>query len=267
MVTGASSGIGAAIARRLAAGDVGHLVLVARRTDRLNVLAAELELEHAATCEVLPADLADLESLARIEARLRDPGEHRPIDLLVNNAGLGTSGLFVDLPVDAEDNEIRVNVLALMRLSRAGLAPMVERGHGALMNISSMATYQPTPGLATYGGTKAFVTMFSEALHEEVRGTGVSVTAVLPGYTRTEFQEHVGDSDYNDAPGFAWMSAESVADAAVVATAKGKALCVPGAGYKAITAGLTPVPRSARRWLMGKVSGKATKLARTATRS
>jgi short-subunit dehydrogenase len=262
LVTGASSGIGAALARGLARRHVGHLVLVARRTDRLDALATELDAAHGTTCEVLPADLADPASLARVEERLAVPGDRPAIDLLVNNAGLGTSGPFVTLPIEGEDREIKVNVLALVRLSRAALAPMVDRGHGAVMNVASMATYRPSPGLATYGASKAFVTMFSEALHEELRGSGVSVTAVLPGYTKTEFQAQVGDSQYNDAPSFAWMSADSVAADAIEATRRGRALCVPGVGYKLIAGGLTPLPRSARRWLMGKASGKATALAR-----
>ncbi len=262
LVTGASSGIGEALARRLAAGGVGHLVLVARRADRLETLAAQLGADHGTTTEVLVADLADPGALASVEARLAEPGDEPAVDLLVNNAGLGTSGAFVTLPVDGEDHEIRVNVLALVRLCRAALAPMVERGTGAVMNISSMASYQPSPGLATYSASKAFVTMFSEALHEEVRGTGASVTAVLPGFTRTEFQAKVGDSEFNDAPAFVWMTAEAVAEAAITATAAGKALCIPGLGYKAVAAAVTPFPRSARRWLMGRASGKATKLAR-----
>jgi short-subunit dehydrogenase len=143
---------------------------------------------------------------------------------------------------------------------------MVERGHGAVMNISSIATYQPSPGLATYGGSKAFVTMFSEALHEEVRGSGVTVTAVLPGYTRTEFQQHVGSSGYDDAPDFAWLSADTVAAAAVAATAAGKALCVPGTGYKVVTGVLTPLPRTTRRWMMGRLAGRATQVARRTKR-
>jgi short-subunit dehydrogenase len=261
LITGASSGIGAAIARRLAALGVGHLVLVARRAERLEALAAELAAAHDTSVEVLAADLADPDELGRVETRLGEGGE-RAIDLLVNNAGLGTSGPFISLPVDREDHEIQVNVVALVRLSRAALAPMVERGRGAVMNLSSMASYQPSPGLATYGATKAFVTMFSEALHEEVRGTGVTVTAVLPGFTRTEFQQVVGDSDFNDAPSFVWMTADAVAATAVADTAKGKALCVPGTGYKLITGVLTPIPRSARRWLMGRSSGQATKVAR-----
>ncbi len=262
LVTGASSGIGAALAQQLAAGGVGHLVLVARRAHRLEELADRLGAAHGTTSEVLIADLADAEALATVEARLAEPGHRAPVDLLVNNAGLGTSGPFVTLPVDGEDHEIRVNVLALVRLCRAGLAPMVERGSGAVMNISSMASYQPSPGLATYSATKAFVTMFSEALHEEVRGTGATVTAVLPGFTRTEFQANVGDSEFNDAPGFVWMSADAVAEAALTATAAGRALCIPGIGYKAVAAAVTPLPRSARRWLMGRASGQATKLAR-----
>ena len=260
LITGASSGIGAAIARRLALGGVDALVLVARRAERLQELGDELGELYGTDVEVLGADLVNPADRATVEARLA--AVDAPVDLLVNNAGLGTSGLFVTLPIDAEENEVLLNVVAPLRLSHAALRAMVKRGHGAVMNISSMATYQPSPGMATYGATKAFVTLFSEALHEELRGTGVSVTAVLPGFTRTEFQENIGDSEFNSAPGFVWMTADAVADAAINATAQGKALCVPGAGYKVAAGLITPLPRSARRWLMGRASGQATKLAR-----
>lgn len=252
LVTGASSGIGEALARGLAASGVPDLVLVARRQERLDALAVELGDRHGTRVETLPADLVDPGSRAAVEARLGSADA--PVDLLVNNAGLGTSGRFVTLPADGEEHEVLLNVVAPLRLCRAALAPMVERGHGAVMNISSMACYQPSPGMATYSATKAFVSMFSESLFEELRGSGVTVTAVLPGFTRTEFQEHIADSEMNGAPGFVWMTADAVAAAAIDATARGKALCIPGAGYKVAAGLVSPLPRSARRWLMGKAS-------------
>lgn len=260
LVTGASSGIGEAITRRLAAAHVSRIVAVARRAERLDALATELREHHGVVVEVLAADLVQAEGRALVEQRLRD--EREPIDLLVNNAGLGTSGPFVSLPVDGEQHEIDLNVTALVRLTRAVLPGMVDRGRGAVLNVSSMACYQPSPGMATYGATKAFVTSFSEALHEELRGSGVSVTALLPGYTRTEFQAHLGDTEYNAAPGFVWMSADAVAAEAVAAAAAGKALCIPGLGYKVAAGLLTPLPRSTRRWLMGRSSGSAAALAK-----
>jgi len=249
LVTGASSGIGEATARLLAAHGVGRLVLVARRADRLERLAEDLGALHHTDVEVLAADLAEL---ARVEQRLSD-GD-RPIDLLVNNAGLGTSGLFASLPSDGEEHEIQVNVVALVRLTRAVLPGQIERGRGAVLNVSSMASYQPSPGGATYAATKAFVTSFSEAVHEEVRPSGVTVTALCPGFTRTEFQETSG-VDQSRVPGFAWTSVESVASAGLAGAAAGRALAVPGWGYRLIAGVTTPLPRTAKRWIMGRTAG------------
>jgi hypothetical protein len=252
LVTGASSGIGAALARELAAGGVGRLVLVARRAERLEALAADLADRHGTEVQVLVADLAERAGLAAVESRLASGTP--AVDLLVNNAGVGTAGRFVDAPVDALEAQLQLNVLALMRLSRAALPGMVGRGHGALCNVSSLASYQPAPGSAVYAAGKAFVTSLSESLHEEVRGTGVTVTAVCPGFTRTEFLDTSGGSEAAGMPDLVWMTAEAVAREAVVATARGRALCVPGLGYKALVAIETPLPRSARRWLIGRAS-------------
>lgn len=252
LVTGASSGIGAALTRLLAAHGVERLVLVARRVDRLEELAVELRAAHGTEVELLPADLADADELARVEQRLSDP--ELPIDLLVNNAGFGTSGAFASLPADGEEREILVNVVALVRLTRAALPGLLERNHGGVLNVSSMASYQPAPGNATYGATKAYVTSFTEALHEEVRGSGVTVTALCPGFTRTEFQQTAGVED-DHVPGLAWTSAELVAEVGLTAAAAGRALAIPGLAYKVAAGASTPLPRSARRWIMGRAAG------------
>lgn len=255
-MTGASSGIGESLCRELVdRGGLSSLVLVARREDRLVDLAAALRHSTPAlSVEVLAADLTDAVDRRQVEERLSSPGARPPVDLLVNNAGLGTAGPFWRLDPDGEQAEIDLNVSAVVALTRAALPGMVEQGRGAVVSVSSLAAYQPSPGMATYSATKAFVTLFSESLFEELRGTGVSTTAVLPGYTRTEFQEHLPGGGYDDAPAFAWMSARSVAAATVDAAVAGRALCVPGLGYKAAAAALTPVPRSGRRWLMGRLS-------------
>ncbi len=253
LVTGASSGIGEGFARRLAAGGT-DLVVVARRTDRLEALATELHEAHGVDVEVLTADLADPWPRAAVEARLADAG--RPIDLLVNNAGFGTSGPFVELDVDREDEEIRLNVIALVRLTHAALPGMIERGRGAVCNVSSVASFQPLPQNATYAATKAFVTSFSQALHEETRGTGVTVTALCPGFVQTEFQQH-SDTATSRVPSFAWLDVDHVVDAGLAATARGRAVAVPGATYKALDALAQVTPRGLVRRIAGAVTDRA----------
>jgi uncharacterized protein len=248
LVTGASSGIGTAFAKKLAErGDA--LVIVARSEGRLKELGDELHTAHGVEVEVLPVDLSDREELARVEARLTDG---TPIDLLVNNAGFGTKGRFAELDVGREDEEVRLNVLALMRLTRAALPGMVERDRGGVINVGSIGSFQPGPFNATYSATKAFVLSFSEALHEEVRGTGVNVLAVCPGLTRTDFQQR-GGFDTEWAPKAAWTSPEVVVERALRAIGKGKAVCVPGLQNR-MTASMTHLaPRSVVRRISSRV--------------
>jgi short-subunit dehydrogenase len=256
LVTGASSGIGEAFARALGRrGD--DLVLVARSAPRLEALAEELRAECGVDVEVLPADLVEPEGLAAVEERLRDPG--RLIGLLVNNAGFGTAGRFAELRVDEEEREIRLNVLALVRLTHTALMVMAMRGSGAIVNVSSLAAYQPNPGMATYGATKAFVSSFTQAVHEEAKGQDVHVMLVCPGFTRTEFQARAG-VDQSDVPGFAWMTADAVASEAVRALERKRAVCIPGTLYR-VTATLSDsTPSGLTRRIAGLV------LRRTATR-
>jgi short-subunit dehydrogenase len=228
LVTGASSGIGRAVAVQLAA-EGSDLVVVARRRDRLEDLAAELSGAHGVAVEVLVADVTDTEQLAAVEARLRSGAP--PVDLLVNNAGLGAHGAFAEIPIDWQEGQIRLNVLAPVRLSHAALEGMLARGTGGILNVSSIAGRQPMPHVATYAATKAYLSSFSHALHEEVRRQGVTVTALLPGFTRTEFHDAAGMSR-SAVPGLAWMSAEVVARAGLEAVARGRAQCVPGLGYR-----------------------------------
>lgn len=255
LVTGASSGIGDAIARALAAQGV-HLVVVARSVDRLDALAKELAVAHGVDVEVLAADLAVAEQLAAVEARVS--ASQDPIDLLVNNAGFGTSGAFVDLDLAEEQREVLVNNLALLRLTHAALKPMTAAGRGAVINVGSIAGFQPTPRNATYGATKAFVVSFSEALHEETRKRGVVVSALCPGFTRTEFQSN---ADYNTSaiPGFMWGTAEDVAKAGLDAAAKGDALCIPGGINKVAAATTAPLPRFLKRRVAGMIAARGTR--------
>ncbi|HEX4493027.1 MAG TPA: SDR family oxidoreductase [Acidimicrobiia bacterium] len=236
LITGASAGIGNAFASQLAARG-NDVVLVARDEERLQKLAAELRAQHNIAAEVLAADLTDTGALARVEARLADAA--RPIDTLVNNAGFGSNGLLHELDVDDETREINLNVVALVRLTHAALGPMVARRAGGILNVSSIAGMQPTPRNATYGATKAFVTSFTQSVHEELRGTGVRATVVCPGFTRTEFQERAG-IDSSRLPGFLWQSAGEVAAGALDALERGRAVYVPGTMNR-MTAGFVSV--------------------------
>lgn len=246
LVTGASSGIGEELVRLLSDGGVST-VAVARRADRLNDLASTL-----VGVEVLVADLETPDGQRAVVDRITDPGA--PIDLVVNNAGFGTSGRIVDLDPDRLAREVELNVAALTRISHAALSVMVPRQRGWLLNTSSVAGFQPAPYLAVYAATKAYVTSLSESLHEEVRGDGVTVTALCPGLTRTEFQ-HVSQTEHyqSSLPGFAWSSPADVAEAALTDLVKGRALSVPGAVNKIISATSNSTPRWARRLLSNVV--------------
>jgi uncharacterized protein len=252
LVTGASSGIGAALARQLAAEGTA-LVVVARDRARLEAVAAELsdEQRSGVTVEVLPADLADTGSRAAVEARIADTD--RAVDLVVNNAGFGTYGPLIDADIDIEEREIALNVTALVRLTHAAVRAMVPRGRGAVMNISSMAALQATPGNATYGATKGFVAMFGEAVSSELAGTAVTVTTVLPGFTHTEFHERAGVEPRRPL-GMPWQSAEDCAAEALAAAHAGQSWVVTGRVNKVAAAAAGPVPRRVRRWAAARVA-------------
>lgn len=240
MVTGASSGIGQALAADLARRGL-DLVVVARRQDRLEELADKLRAAHGRTVEVLAADLVDPAQRATVEARLAD--RDKPVDVLVNGAGFGTQGSFVELPVEPEDEEIRLNVLALTRLCHAALPGMVERGRGGVVNISSLAGLQPIPRWATYTATKAFVITFTRAVAAEVRRTGVHVMLLMPGFTETEFQDR-SQFDRRSIPGPAWMTPEAVAEQALDDLEKGRKESIPGVHNRvvAVATRLSPWP-------------------------
>lgn len=246
LVTGASSGIGRAVAVRLAAGG-SHLVLVARRAELLEALAEELRTTRHVEVEVLVADLTDPAGLAAVEDRLR---QEPPVDLLVNNAGVGAQGRFAEIPLDWQDAQVRLNVLAPMRLTHVALEGMLARRRGGVLNVSSIAGTQPLPNVATYSATKAYLSSFTHSLHEEVRRSGVSVTALLPGFTETEFHEVAG-ANRSIVPGAAWMSAEVVAAAGLRAVGRGRAQCVPGLGYRL----LSGLSRVTPWWLSRRVVG------------
>jgi short-subunit dehydrogenase len=238
LVTGASSGIGQAFARQLAAR--GHnLVVVARRGDRLEQLAKELDAQYGVGIEVLVADLAATAGLTTVEQRLAD--DDRPIDILVNNAGFGTAGTFASIDVDRQDEMVRLNVLAVVRLTHAALGGMLARGRGGVINVSSTAGFQPIPGWSTYAATKAFVSRFTEGIAGECANTGVAVTALCPGFTRTEFQDQA-DFGEDMVPRFLWQTPEEVALAGLEALERKRVYAVPGWAYRTleVTTGLLP---------------------------
>jgi short-subunit dehydrogenase len=253
LVTGASSGIGEAFARLLA--ERGHdVVLVARDQGRLEALAKELESAHGTQAEVLPADLTDPAQLERVEARCRD--QAAPVEILVNNAGFGTFGAFHTLDLDAEVREIQLNVVSLVRLTHAAAVAMTARGGGGILNVSSLAGFQPGPQNATYAATKAFVTSFTEALHEEMQGTGVSVTVLCPGFTRTGFQD-AANVPASAVPGFMWQEADEVARAGLDALARNHATVLPGLLNKTLGTFTQMAPNALTRRLAGRVIKRA----------
>jgi len=242
LVTGASSGIGEAMADLLGRAGVST-VLVARRADRLQEIAAKYP-----GFEVLAADLTESDGVSRVAERISDPD--RPVDLVVNNAGFGSSGYFDQIDADRLQNEIALNVQALVALSHAALGSMIERRRGWLMNVSSVAGFQAGPRLAVYAATKAFVTSFSEAVHEEAKRAGVKVTALCPGLTRTEFQSISNTEDLQRGfPTFAWLTAEKVAADGLADCARGRAISVPGGLYKGTVVASGWLPRGVKRWV------------------
>ena len=252
LVTGASSGIGEAFARRLAILGT-DLVLVARDEARLVQLADELDDFHGVSCEVLVADLSDRDQLARVEQRLGAALD--PIDLLVNNAGYGFHRPFLDIPVDDEDAEIQVNVVAVMRLAHA-LASRVrdevssgathEGSRAGIINVASTAAFQPQMQLANYSATKAYVASLSQALHDELRPLGIVVTCVCPGLTRTRFQERAGVTA--NVPDVVWQTPEEVAAKGLTAVGQGRVLVVSGLINKALQVTTRLAPMSVVRW-------------------
>ena len=252
LVTGASTGIGAAFAARLAR-DGCDLVLVARSRDRLDALAERLRRDHRIGATVLPADLTSREDLQRVEEEV---ARDQALDLLVNNAGFGTLGKFADLDIEREIVEIQLNVVALVRLTRAALPSMVGRKRGAIVNVSSLAAFAPGPYNATYGATKAYVKSFSEALSEELRGTGVQIQTLCPGFTHTEFQARAG-LDVSRIPSLAWMEVDEVVDKSLAALRQGRVVCVPGLGNRLAGALSGLFPGSLVRRIVGSAARRS----------
>jgi len=244
LITGASSGIGAAFAERLAR-DYGRLVLVARRLDRLKALAKRLADSHGVTIEVVQTDLTDPNQLKNLERRIEADGQ---LALLVNNAGFGGYMPFVQLEPDRADELIQLQVLAVTRLTRAALPGMIERRQGAVINVASRLAFSsampspPLPQRATYAASKAFVVAFTRVLHGELAGTGVRVQALCPGLVRTEFHERMG-LDPARLPAGMIMSPEDVVEASLGALALGEVLCLPALDDPTLIAGVDSAHR------------------------
>ncbi|HEX5772328.1 MAG TPA: SDR family oxidoreductase [Nocardioidaceae bacterium] len=229
LVTGPTAGIGRAFAEAL--GSRGHdLVLVARDAQRLDELAEHLRAKHGVEVEVIVADLADRSATARVEARLAEP--ERPVSILVNNAGFGHKQPFTENSVEDEQEMLDVLVTAVMRLSHAAIGPMLERGEGAIVNVSSVAAFLPR---GTYSAAKRYVVSFSEWLDVTYRDRGVRCLAVCPGFVKTEFHERMGVGR-GSAPSWLWLDADRLVEEALDDLARGKTISVPSKRYKAITA-------------------------------
>jgi short-subunit dehydrogenase len=228
LITGASAGMGTEYARQLASAGT-NLILVARRLDRLEELARELREKHAVAVETLQADLANSEGIERVERRIADT---ETLDLLVNNAGFGGGkGSFVEREAGHHLGMVQVHVATTIRLCRAALPGMIARGRGGVINVASIAAFSSLSG-PMYSGTKAFLVMFSENLRSELRGTGVSVQALCPGMTHTEFHE-VARIDKAIVPKPLWMTAEKVVRISLCRLGRGT-VCVPGWKNKTI---------------------------------
>jgi uncharacterized protein len=243
LVTGASSGIGVEIARQLAGRGHG-VTLVARRTERLDQLAAELRESEGVRAETLGYDLGDAGQRERMLAELGERG--LTVEVLVNNAGFGSGGRFDQLDQEREVEMVRLNVEAVVALCGRFVPPMVARGEGAVLNVASTAAFQPLPRQATYSATKAFVLAFTDAIHADLEGTGVTATALCPGPVKTEFVEAAGISKAaEDVPEMLWAKSPQVAEQGVLGLEREKRVVVPGGLLNRATAlGGQHVPRS-----------------------
>jgi short-subunit dehydrogenase len=248
LITGATAGIGAAFARRLAA-EHHDLVLVARDAARLESFAAELRDLGDGTVDVLPADLTTPDGCAAVERRLAAA----PVDVLVNSAGIGIAHRFAETALEEEQRLLDLNVRAVMRLTHVAVRGMVERGRGDVVNVSSVAGFGPIGG--TYSASKAWVTTFSEALHTTVRGSGVRVLALCPGYVRTEFHERAG-IEVGARTGPMWLDADRVVTDALHDLRRGRALSVPSPQYKVLSGALRHLPHGVLRAVGTRLRGR-----------
>ncbi|MEW2166860.1 SDR family oxidoreductase [Streptomyces sp. NPDC007084] len=245
LITGSTAGIGAAFARRLAA-DGHNLVLVARDTQRLREQATELHDRHGIEAEVLTADLATDQGIEAVAARLSD--RRSPVDLLVNNAGFGNKGQYLDVSMADELTMLKVHCEAVLRLTSAAAGAMRERGRGGIVNVASVAAFVPR---GTYGASKAWVVQFTQGAARDLAGSGVRLMALAPGFVRTEFHERAGMGTDN-IPNWMWLDADKLVTAALADLARGRTLSIPDARYKVLMGVVKVTPRA----LLGGITSK-----------
>jgi short-subunit dehydrogenase len=252
LVTGATAGIGAAFAHQLAT-EGYDLTLVARDEARLDACAKDLAERHGVAVTALAADLSTAAGCELVEARLADPAA--PIEMLVNNAGMSLNRSFLRSTVEQEERLLRLNVHAVMRLTKAALPGMIERRRGDVVNVSSAASFGvPSPG-STYSSSKAWVTNFSQSIALSVRSSGVRVMALCPGYTRTEFHDRAG-INMSKTPGWLWLSASDVARDGLRDLRKGKIVSVPDWKYKTAVLGMRYLPQNLIRGIAKDTRGR-----------
>jgi len=256
LITGASSGIGASLARCFAKS--GHrLVLVARSADKLRELADELGTTHGVKVWVQPADLAQPGAARSLAAALRR--RKVQVDVLVNNAGVLEQGAFTGMNAGAHEQMIALNVMGLTAMLAAFVPPMQARGFGRVLNVASIAAFQPVPTLATYAATKAYVLSLTESLAEELKGSGVTVTALCPGVTATAMLTNAAEANaqLGKLPGFLVGDVDAVAAAGYRACMRGRVIEVPGV----VNLATTLASRSTPKWLLRRVTGTVTRRA------
>lgn len=251
-MTGASTGLGRSFAELLSEAGT-DVVLVARDGDRLSQLRDELNLKYRNSNEILVADLTTVAGIARICSRLKSVTE--PIDLLVNNAGLGYTGNFADLDATKHTEQVSLNIEALTQLTHAGAQAMERLGGGTILNVSSIAGDVPGPKSAVYNATKSFVTSFSQSVYIEMRDKGVLVSCLCPGLTRTEFQKRAG-YDTSGIPKFLWQEPAAVAQVGLKAAAEGKPVATSGLVNTAWSRTLRTLPRSVSRTVADRLNRK-----------
>ncbi|CAL9481274.1 SDR family NAD(P)-dependent oxidoreductase [Streptomyces sp. enrichment culture] len=245
LITGSTAGLGAAFARRLAA-DGHDLVLVARDTERLREQATELHDRHGIEAEVLTADLSTDAGIDAVASRLAD--RRGPVDLLINNAGFGNKGRFLDVPMADELTMLKVHCEAVLRLTSAAVEAMRERGRGGVVNVASVAAFVPR---GTYGASKAWVVQFTQGVAKDLAGSGVRLMALAPGFVRTEFHERAGMGTDN-IPNWMWLDADNVVAAALADLSRGKSLSIPDPRYKTLMGAAKLVPRG----LLGGITSR-----------